>query len=208
MTPSELLQGRQIRTRLDLLKPNVNEWVEHRQFQQKLAQGSSTRERGFKKGEAVYGQNFGTGLKWCSGVIQGVTGPVSFLVKLQDGCKVRLHQDYLKSQLATHDQEVPVEESQNVQSQEDMSDDVHIEIPCSETPLAFTPRISNHADTGSDLPLNTSSNDTDVVSPSVVNKSIARTYQSANSKLNASPSSYVDHAVDHGNSQTVSQTKP
>ena len=29
MTPSELLQGRRIRTRLDLLKPNVNERVEH-----------------------------------------------------------------------------------------------------------------------------------------------------------------------------------
>ena len=29
MTPSELLQRRRIRTRLDLLKPNVNERVEY-----------------------------------------------------------------------------------------------------------------------------------------------------------------------------------
>ena len=91
MTPSELLQGRRIRTRLDLLKPNVSERVEHHQFQQKLARDSSAKERAFKKGDSVYAQNFGTGSKWLSAVIQEVTGPVSFLVKLQDGRIVRRH---------------------------------------------------------------------------------------------------------------------
>ena len=38
VSPSELLKGRRIRTRLDLLKPRVSEHVEQRQLQQKLVQ--------------------------------------------------------------------------------------------------------------------------------------------------------------------------
>ena len=53
-TPSELLQGRRIRTRLDLLKPNVNERVECRQFQQKVAHNSSARKRNLAKGDTVF----------------------------------------------------------------------------------------------------------------------------------------------------------
>ena len=56
-----------------------------------------------------------------------------------------------------------------MQSQEDTSNDVEIEIPYGETPPAVPPLISYHAGIGSDLPLNASSN-TDVFSPSVVNK--------------------------------------
>ena len=95
VTPSELLQGRRIRTRLDLLKPNVNKRVEYHQFQQKLAHDSSARKRNFERGDMVFAHSFGTGSKWLPSVIQEVTGPVSFLVKLQDGRLVRRHQDHL-----------------------------------------------------------------------------------------------------------------
>ena len=62
-SPSELLKGRRIRTRLDLLKPSVTERVEQRQLQQKLSHDSSSCRMCFSKGETLYAQNFGTGRK-------------------------------------------------------------------------------------------------------------------------------------------------
>ena len=53
VSSSELLQGRRIRTRLDLLKPNVTERIEQRQLQQKLSHDSSPRRMYFSKGETV-----------------------------------------------------------------------------------------------------------------------------------------------------------
>ena len=159
MTPSELLQGRRIRTRLDLLKPNVNERVEHRQFQQKLVHDSSAKERTFEKGDSVYAKNFGTGSKWLSAIIQEVTGPVSFLVKLQDGRIMRRHQDHLRRRLATPEQDVPSDGMQNRPSLEDTAVDVEIEIP-SVTPLASDP---------TDVPSSPTTGNTDVVIPSVGN---------------------------------------
>ena len=61
MTSSELLQGRRIRTCLDLLKPSVTEQVEQRQLQEKLSHDNSARQMSFLKGETVYVQ---TGHKW------------------------------------------------------------------------------------------------------------------------------------------------
>lgn len=100
VSPSELLQGRRIRTRLDLLKPSVTERVEKRQLQQTLSHDSLSRQMYFSKGETVYAQNFGTGQKWMPAVVQEVTGPVSFLVKLQDGRLIRCHQDHLRRRIS------------------------------------------------------------------------------------------------------------
>ena len=41
-------------------------------------------------------KNFGTGQKWLEGKIAGCTGPVSFLVEMEDGKLVRRHQDQLR----------------------------------------------------------------------------------------------------------------
>ena len=53
VSPSELLQGRRIHTRLDLLKPNVTERVEQSQLKQKLSHDSTARRMYFSKGETV-----------------------------------------------------------------------------------------------------------------------------------------------------------
>ena len=95
-SPSELLQGRCIRTRLDLLKPRVNEQVEQHQLQLKLSHDSSARRMCFTKGDTVYALNFGTGQKSIPAVVQEVTRPVSFLAKFQDGRLIRRHQDHLR----------------------------------------------------------------------------------------------------------------
>ena len=109
VSPSELLQGGRIRTRLDLLKPNVTERVEQSQLKQKLSHDSIARRMYFSKGETVYAQKFGTGQKWMPAIVQDVTGPVSFLVKLEDGCLIRRHQDHLRRRVTESDIENLVE---------------------------------------------------------------------------------------------------
>ena len=100
-SPSQLLLGRRIRTRLDLLIPNIAERVENRQMQQKLLHDKSNPRKTFTKGEKVFARNFGTttGQKWLPAVIEEVTGPVSFMVKLQDDRLVRRHLDHLRSRI-------------------------------------------------------------------------------------------------------------
>ncbi len=44
----------------------------------------------------MYAKGFGTGQQRIPAVIQEVTGPVSYLVKLNGGHKVRRHQDHLR----------------------------------------------------------------------------------------------------------------
>ena len=86
MSLAQLLLGRRISTRLDLIIPTVREKVEHCQLQQKLLHHRSTQRKTFKKGDKVYARNFGTSTdqKWLPAVIEEVTGPDSFMVKLQD----------------------------------------------------------------------------------------------------------------------------
>ena len=95
-SPSELLMGRQPRTRLDLLKPNPESLVENKQMKQKVAHDKKARERTFAKGERVYARNFGTGNTWIPGEITESSGPVSFMVKCGDGKLIRRHQDHLR----------------------------------------------------------------------------------------------------------------
>ena len=98
MSLAQLLMGRSIRTRLDLLLPNTSEKVENRQLQQKVQHDKLSPRKTFQKVEKVYARNFGTssGQKWLPAVIEEVTGPVSFMCKLQDSCVVRRHLDHLR----------------------------------------------------------------------------------------------------------------
>ena len=90
-----LLQKRQIHTRLDQLKPGQNESVEHCQQKQKAEHDALARQTTFSQGEVVYARNFGTESRWLPGVIQEISGPVSYLVKLTDGHLVRRHLDHV-----------------------------------------------------------------------------------------------------------------
>jgi hypothetical protein len=133
-SPGQLLLGRRIRTRLDLLIPNIGERVENRQLHQKLLHDRTNPRKTFTKGEKVFARNFGTstGQKWLPAVIQEVTGPVSFMVKLQDDRLVRRHLDYLRSRV---DESVAqTSRSENV-SEVDI-DDVLIGLRLSSSPTA------------------------------------------------------------------------
>ena len=99
-TPAELLLGRQLRTRLDLLKPNLGSQVRSQQERQKVTHDLHSKAREFTPGTEVYVQNFGSGSPWLAGMVLERWSPISYLVKLSDGRCFRRHVDHLRLRLA------------------------------------------------------------------------------------------------------------
>ncbi len=97
LTPSELMFGRQLRTRLDLVKPNVEQRVEDRQAKQKEYHDKRARSRTFQVDDKVFVKNALGKPRWIAGTVAAVTGPVSYHVKLNDGRMRRCHQDQLRN---------------------------------------------------------------------------------------------------------------
>ena len=96
LSPSEMLIGKKLRSRLDLLKPDVQQKVIQKQCKQKLDRDSHCKDRHFSEGERVYVKNFGQGEKWLQGEIVKQKGPVTFEIKLQDGRIFQRHQDHVR----------------------------------------------------------------------------------------------------------------
>ena len=105
MSPAEMLMGRKLRSRLDLLKPNLEQRVTEKQRRQQFDHDKRSRIRQFSEGEKVFARNFGRGETWLSGHITESSGPVSFQVKLQDGRTIRRHQDQLRKRFTQDVQE-------------------------------------------------------------------------------------------------------
>ena len=104
-TPAELLLGRKPRTRLDLLRPDLDHRVQSKQARQQLDHDKHTRLRHFSEGEKVFVKNQRPGGNpWLPGEIIEITGPVSYRVQLSDGTARRTHQDYLRKRSCEVDQ--------------------------------------------------------------------------------------------------------
>ena len=71
--------GCRLRSRLDLLQPDIEAHVYERQSKQQLYSNRHARSREFRVGEAVYVQNFGVGSKWVPGHICSFVGNVTAL---------------------------------------------------------------------------------------------------------------------------------
>ena len=96
LSPAELLIGRKLLSRLDLLKPRIDKRVLEKQERQKADHDKNVRDRFFSKGEKVFAKNHGKGDKWLYGEIVKKSGPLSFKVKLDDGRVAHYHQDHLR----------------------------------------------------------------------------------------------------------------
>ena len=96
MAPAELLIGRRLKSRLDILMPSLDERVRARQSQQKLNHDKKSRAQQFSIDDQVFVRNHAQGDKWLPGVISALSGPVSYRVKLQDSRIIRCHQDQLR----------------------------------------------------------------------------------------------------------------
>ena len=87
-TPSCLLLKRRMRTRLDLLRPSVENRVEDKQLQ--FPRG---RDMTFDRGDSVLARTY-NGERWTRGEIESAEGPRNFIVKTENGL-LRRHQDQL-----------------------------------------------------------------------------------------------------------------
>ena len=109
-SPAELMFGRQLRTRLDLLKPDIGKRVRAHQEHQKRAHDAHSQPRELQPGAQVYAKNFGQGPPWLPGVIQESKGPVSYTVELEDGGVFRRHMDHLRARVATEQPSVEMDD--------------------------------------------------------------------------------------------------
>ena len=83
-TPAELFLNRRVRTRLDLIRPDLGLKVFNKQSNQKTRHDKSSSEREFALGEQVLVQNFRGEPKWLDGTVSEQTGPVSYKVLVGD----------------------------------------------------------------------------------------------------------------------------
>ena len=101
VSPAELLLGRRLKTRLDLVRPDITFHVTTKQAQQKQQQDWTAQERHFDVGDSVYiGHHSATGRDWRPGTITEVTGPVSYRCQMEGGGSVRKHVDQLRERAA------------------------------------------------------------------------------------------------------------
>ena len=96
VAPCELLLGRSLRTRLDLLKPDIGGRVRDHQGQQKARHDRHSRSREFDVGEHVWTRNLREGPRWMSGTIVDRLGPLSYMIRLPNGDLWRRHVDHLR----------------------------------------------------------------------------------------------------------------
>ena len=86
-SPAELLMNRQLKSRLDLIRPDVRSKVEQKQEEQKFYHHDrQVKERNFGLGESVAVENHSklASDKWIPAVVISKTGPVSYVVETQN----------------------------------------------------------------------------------------------------------------------------
>ena len=92
MSPAVMLNGRNLRTRLSLMKPDMSAKVARNQLTQ--ADYRRGRDRQFMEGDRVLARNYTKTGKWNHGVVTARTGPVSYAVITDNGC-IKRHTDQL-----------------------------------------------------------------------------------------------------------------
>ena len=95
-SPAKLLLERQLRSRLDLLKPNTAAQVDSKQLNQKICHDNSVQPEQFEIGPSVLVRVYNQPYKWTRGTILSSIGPVSYIVRISNGFTWRRHQDQLK----------------------------------------------------------------------------------------------------------------
>ena len=74
-----------LRTRLDLLTPSISACVKDKKTQQKKYSDQHRKTRKLSIGQTDWARNFREGPRWVRAVVSDRSGPVSFIVKLEDG---------------------------------------------------------------------------------------------------------------------------
>ena len=108
-TPAKLLYGRNLRTRLDLLKPDLQGKVASGQDQMKLSKHCGTKVRHFKEGQNVMVRDYRAhDRRWIPAEIESQTGPLSYTVNPGFGTTWRRHADQLRTGTCAKEPEVVI----------------------------------------------------------------------------------------------------
>jgi hypothetical protein len=106
VSPAMMFMGRRLRSRLDILKPNVHDKVANKQADQ-VKYRKSAKLREFLPGQKVSVRDYRSRLqKWVTGVIHARSGPVSYEVTVGDAIW-RRHVDQLRDTAADIQPETP-----------------------------------------------------------------------------------------------------
>ena len=62
-----------------------------------ICRAQNRRMREFSNGQEVFIRNFGVGSRWISGVIVNSSGPLTWLIKLEDGKTVARHANHIRN---------------------------------------------------------------------------------------------------------------
>ena len=92
-TPARLQMRRNLRTRLDLVKPNARRTVENQQTKQSSGH-SLTRQ--FMVGQPVAVREYKKDQKWVPGVISSRNGPLSYQVEVSGNATWKRHVDQIR----------------------------------------------------------------------------------------------------------------
>jgi len=106
VAPCELFLGRKVRTRLDLIKPDVSDRVLQSQAQQKSKHDQHARYRDMHIGQKVMVKNMRAGPTWIPGEIIQQLGPVTYLVDVFGDRPWKCHIDQLKERVEAPTSEV------------------------------------------------------------------------------------------------------
>ncbi|XP_033754722.1 uncharacterized protein K02A2.6-like [Pecten maximus] len=107
-TPAKLLYGRNLRTRLDCIKPDISSRVLKGQDKMKLASHCGSKVRQFKIGQQVMVRDYRGLRKWVTGQIVQQTGALSYKVNTGNGNIWRHHTDQVRATQVTAEPEPEV----------------------------------------------------------------------------------------------------
>ena len=102
ISPAELLMGRQLCSHLSLLHPDfsLQNRVTNKQQNQKCHHDAYASKHHFTIGDTVFVRDFPSGKNWLPGTLTQSKGPLSFLIKLDDGRVIRHHIEHIRERLA------------------------------------------------------------------------------------------------------------
>ena len=96
VTPASLFVGRELRTRLHLLTPELGSRVREKQLEQKLHHDRHAQRRELVPGQNVWARNFCGDPNWVEAIVTDRIGSLTYLVQGPSGDLWRRHIDHLR----------------------------------------------------------------------------------------------------------------
>ena len=96
VSPASLFFKRQLRTRLDMIHPDISSKVQNSQTRQKEYHDRRARFREFSVGQSIMARNMRPGPDWVQAEIIERLGPLTYMVKTKDQLLWRRHIDLLR----------------------------------------------------------------------------------------------------------------